>query len=53
MVHAYEERDMRTESDDEGWDVDFDQVEEAPARRHLSEHERWVLTRLIHEDPSR
>jgi hypothetical protein len=54
MVHTCEEHDLRTEPQEEGWDVDFDEVNnEAPARRRLSDHERWVLTRLIHEAPSR
>jgi hypothetical protein len=53
MVHTYDERDQRAEPQDEGWDVDFENVEEAPARRRLTDHERWVLTRLIHEAPSR
>ena len=54
MVHTYEEHDARAEPEpEEGWDVDFDAVQEAPARRRLSDHERWVLTRLIHESPSR
>jgi hypothetical protein len=53
MVHTYEEAAVRTEPQDDGWDVDFEPVEDAPSRRRLSDHERWVLTRLIHEAPSR
>jgi hypothetical protein len=54
MVHTQEERDLRTQpEEEEGWDVDFNEVNEAPARRRLSDHERWVLERLIHEAPSR
>jgi hypothetical protein len=54
MVHADEELDTRTQpSVDEGWEVDFDQADETPARRRLSDHERWVLSHLIHEAPAR
>ena len=59
MVNAYEAPQAVSEplvnaTSDEAWEVDFDHAQDQqPAKRRLSDHERWVLQHLIHEGPAR
>ena len=55
MVNAYVAAEAVSEPrSDDGWEVDFDHAQDQqPAKRRLSDHERWVLQHLIHEAPAR
>ena len=56
MVNAYEAPAVAASApmSDDGLEVDFPQSEDQqPAKRRLSDHERWVLQHLIHEGPAR
>jgi hypothetical protein len=54
MTTATDDRSVHSDSNKEdSWDLAFEEAEQAPSRRRLSDHERWVLTQLLEGTPSK
>jgi hypothetical protein len=49
MIDDRDDRRKSTPNTEDSWEVVFEEDDEAPRKRRLSDQERSVLARLLHE----